>query len=65
MKTEIPLYAVTGLSRGGVRVTLSLPCSRLKAVELRDWTRRVFGDVSVYHDIQIREIRNYGSKNIY
>lgn len=46
-------------------MTLSLPCSRLKAVELRDWTRRVFGDVSVYHDIQIREIRKYGSKNIY
>ena len=41
---------------GGKRETLSLPCSRLKAVELRDWTRRMFGHLKVYQDIQIREV---------
>ena len=42
---------------GGKREDLSLPCSRLKAVELRDWTRNVFGKLGIYHDIQIRETR--------
>lgn len=57
MKTEIPLYVVTGKYRGGGRTELSLPCSRLKALELRDWTRRTFDGVPVYVDIQIREKR--------
>jgi len=56
MKQQVPLYTVTGIRRGGGRrESLSLPCSRLKAVELRDWTRRVFANVNVYRDIQIRE----------
>ena len=38
------------------REAISLPCSRLKAVELRDWTRRMFKDVLVYTDIQIRPV---------
>lgn len=59
MKIPVPLYTVTGIHRGGSRrESLSLPCSRLKAIELRDWTRRVFGNVRVYHDIQIRECRS-------
>ena len=57
MKAEVPLYVVTGVrSGGGKRETLSLPCSRLKAVELRDWTRSMFGHLKVYQDIQIREV---------
>lgn len=57
MKAEVPLYVVTGIHYGGgKRETLSLPCSRLKALELRDWTRSMFGHVKVYHDIQIREV---------
>lgn len=56
--SKAPLYTVTGIrSGGGKREDLSLPCSRLKAVELRDWTRRVFGDIKIYRDIQIREVR--------
>lgn len=55
MKANVPLYVVTGIRQGGRREPLSLPCSRLKAVELRDWTRRMFGHVKVYHDIQVRE----------
>lgn len=59
MKIPVPLYTVTGIHRGGGRrESLSLPCSRLKAVELRDWTRRVFANVRVYYDIQIRECRS-------
>ena len=55
---KVPLYTVTGIrSGGGKREDLSLPCSRLKAVELRDWTRRVFGNISIYQDIQIREAK--------
>lgn len=54
---NIPLYTVTAIRRGGSREEISLPCSRLKAVELRDWTRRLFGDINIYHDIQIREAR--------
>lgn len=42
---------------GGGREAISLPCSRLKAIELRDWTRKVFDGVNIYHDIQIRELR--------
>lgn len=57
MKIPPPLYVVTGLWHGKRREAISLPCSRLKAVELRDWTRAVFSKVSVYQDIQIREIR--------
>ncbi len=58
MKMQAPLYAVTGIRHGGGRrrEQLSLPCSRLEAVELRDWTRSMFGHVKVYHDIQIREV---------
>jgi len=53
---NVPLYTVTGVrTGGGKREDLSLPCSRLKAVELRDWTRNVFGKLGIYHDIQIRE----------
>ena len=52
-----PLYVVTGLWHSKKREAISLPCSRLKAVELRDWTRRVFDNVSVYQDIQIREVQ--------
>ena len=55
MKLPVPLYTVTGIRRGGRRESLSLPCSRLKAVELRDWTRRMFANMNVYRDIQIRE----------
>lgn len=56
MKAGIPLYVVTGIHcGGGKREILSLPCSRLEAVKLRDWTRSMFGHVKVYHDIQIRE----------
>jgi len=58
MKIPVPLYTVTGIRRGGRRESLSLPCSRLKAIELRDWTRRAFGNVRVYYDIQIRECRS-------
>ena len=47
MKLPVPLYTVTGIHRGGKRESLSLPCSRLKAIELRDWTRRVLGNVRV------------------
>lgn len=57
MKIPPPLYVVTGLWHGLRREVLSLPCSRLKAVELRDWTRSTFKHVSVYTDIQIREAR--------
>ena len=52
-----PLYVVTGLWHGKKREAISLPCSRLKAVELRDWTRRTFGHISIYQDIQIREYK--------
>ena len=55
MKIPPPMYVVTGLWHGHRREAISLPCSRLKAVELRDWTRRTFQNVSVYVDIQIRE----------
>ena len=51
-----PLYVVTGLWHGQRREAISLPCSRLKAVELRDWTRRTFQNINVYVDIQIREV---------
>ena len=57
MKIPPPLYVVTGLWHGLRREVLSLPCSRLKAVELRNWTRSTFRNVSVYTDIQIREAR--------
>lgn len=57
MKIPPPLYVVTGLWHGKRREAISLPCSRLKAVELRDWTREMFGKVSIYQDIQIREFR--------
>lgn len=57
MKIPPPLYVVTGLWHGKKREDLSLPCSRLKALELRDWTRQTFQNVDVYRDIQIREIR--------
>lgn len=56
MKLPPPLYVVTGLWHGRKREAISLPCSRLKAVELRDWTRQTFQNVSVYVDIQIREV---------
>lgn len=56
MKIEVPLYTVTGIRHGGGGESLSLPCSRLKAIELRDWTRKMFANVTVYHDIQIREV---------
>ena len=56
MKIPTPLYVVTGLWHGKKRETISLPCSRLKAVELRDWTRRTFQNINVYVDIQIREV---------
>ena len=56
MKIPPPLYVVTGLLYGKRREVLSLPCSRLKAVELRDWTRSMFGHLKVYQDIQIREV---------
>lgn len=52
------MYVVTGLWHGHRREVISLPCSRLKAVELRDWTRRTFQNVSVYVDIQIRECKS-------
>ena len=52
-----PLYVATGLWHGKRREAISLPCSRLKAVELREWTRKMFSTVSVYKDIQIREVR--------
>ena len=58
MKIVPPLYVVTGLWHGKCRETISLPCSRLAAVELRDWTRRTFQNVSVYVDIQIRECKS-------
>lgn len=51
------MYVVTGLWHGHRREVISLPCSLLKAVELRDWTRNMFGHVSVYTDIQIREVK--------
>lgn len=57
MKIPPPLYVVTGLWHGKRRETISPPCSRLVAVELRDWTRKTFRNVSVYVDIQIRECR--------
>lgn len=58
MKNDIFLYTVTGIHRGGgKREDLSFPCSRLKAVELRDWARKIFAGVDVYHDIQIRECK--------
>ena len=57
MKIPPPLYVVTGLWHSKRREVLSLPCSRLKAVELRDWTLSTFRTVSVYTDIQIREAR--------
>ena len=44
---------------GGKRETLSKPCTRLEAIDLRDWTRRRLGPLRVYHDIQIREVRAY------
>ena len=50
------MYVVTGLWHGHRREVISLPCSRLKAVELRDWTRKVFANVNVYRDIQIQRI---------
>ena len=58
MKIPSPMYVVTGLWHGKCREAISLPCSRLKAVELRDWTRRTFQNVSVYVDIQIRECKS-------
>lgn len=51
-----PLYVVTGLWHGQRSEAISLHCSRLKAVELRDWTRRTFQNINVYVDIQIREV---------
>lgn len=57
MKMPPQMYVVTGLWHGHRREAISLPCSRLKAVELRDWTRRTFQNVSVYVDIQIRECK--------
>ena len=57
MKIPPTLYVVTGLWHGKKREVISLPCSRLKAVELRDWTRRMFDTVSIYQDSQIREVR--------
>lgn len=57
MKILPPLYVVTGLWHGKRRIVLSLPCSRLKAVELRDWTRHTFKNISVYVDIQTREVK--------
>jgi len=54
---KIPMYEVTGVKNGGKREAISLPCSRLNAVRLRDWTRSVFGDIKVYQNIQIRECR--------
>lgn len=56
MKIPPPLYVVTGLWHGKHREPISLPCSRLKAVKLRDWTRKMFKDINVYTDIQIREV---------
>ena len=56
MKIPPPLYVVTGLWHGRKREAISLPCSRLKAIELRDWTCQTFQNVSVYVDIQIREV---------
>lgn len=57
-KYFVPLYTVTGIHHGGgKREDISLPCSRLKALELRDWTRRIFGSLGIYRDIQIREKR--------
>lgn len=56
MKIPPTLYVVTGLWHGQRREAISLPCSRLKAVELRDWTRRTFQNINVYVDIQIREV---------
>ena len=56
MKIPTPLYVVTGLWHGKKREAISLPCSRLKAVELRDRTRRTFQNINVYVDIQIREV---------
>ena len=56
MKIPSPMYVVTGLWHGKRREAISLPCSRLKAMELRDWTRKVFANVNVYRDIQIREL---------
>lgn len=58
MKIPPPLYVVTGLWHGKRREAISLPCSRLAAIELRDWTRRTFQNVSVYVDIQIRECKS-------
>lgn len=54
METLNLLYIVTGL-RHGKRVQLSVPCSKIEAISLRNWTRDVFGYQSVYTDIQIRE----------
>lgn len=54
MKTLNLLCIVTGL-RHGKRVQLSVPCSKIEAISLRNWTRDVFGYQSVYTDIQIRE----------
>ena len=48
-------YVVTGL-RHGKRWQLSMPCSRLEAISLRNWTHSVFGKQSAYTDIQIREV---------
>lgn len=56
MKIPTPRNVVTGLWHGKKREAISLPCSRLKAVELRDWTRRTFQNINVYVDIQIREV---------
>lgn len=49
------LYVVTSL-RHGKRWTLSMPCARLEAISLRNWTRSMFGNHSTYTDIQIREV---------
>lgn len=57
MKIPPPLYVVTGLWHGQKREAISLPCSRLKAMELCDWTRRTFGDLGIYQNIQIRECK--------
>ena len=57
MRIPPPLYVVTGLWHGHRREAISLPCTRLKAVELRDWTRKTFNGISIYSDIQIREVR--------
>lgn len=62
-RIRIAEYVVTGVKAGGGREILSRPCSRLEAIDLRNWTRFRLGDIKVYHDIQIREIQGH-SNNI-